>query len=175
MGEARKKSPVKRGDAADLRYVPVRNEERWIALQILRDCAAESREEKRHLFKAIVALDYTIEEKDVVDDLSEEIQAAWSRVRSREGSEEELGCRKAWKDLLGKQKKWKGEEEVLCLSTETLKTIVEQIMGYKKLAGGGAELLVPWCDALEEAAKAPEGDPRRAPPPGFYPEEKAGG
>ena len=172
MGEARKKSQVKRGDAADLRWIPIRNEVRWIALQILRDCAAESREEKRHLFKAIAAIDYDEEEKDAVDAFSEGIAAAWNAVRVNEGTTEEIDRRKEWKTLLFDQKVWKNEEEVVALSTETIKTIVDQIMGYKKLAGGGAELLVPWCDEIEQAAKAQAGDPSRTPPARFYPPDE---
>lgn len=172
MGEARakKKQKQKKGDAADLRWIPIRNEDRWVALTILRDCAAESKEEKRHIFKAIAALDYTEDEKDAVDDRTEKLIAAFTRYRAVEGKdpEKELELREAWKTLRTAEKKWKRETEVIALSTETIKTLSEQLMGYKKMAGGGAEILVPWVDMLEEKSKAPEGDPCRTPPEGFY-------
>lgn len=175
MGEARRKRQRK-GDAADLRWISMRHEQRWIALSILRDCAAESKDEKRHIYKAIVALDFSELEKDAVDDRTEKLIAAWAKVRASEGNpEKELEAREAWKKFRDEEKIWKRETEIIALSTETIRTITEQIWGYKKLAGGGAELLVPWLEMLEEKAKAPEGDPCRTPPEGFYEEDKPDG
>ena len=169
MGESKRKQQAKKdGDAASLRWISLRNEERGIALSILRDCAAEGREEKRHLWKAIAALDFSEAQKEAVDDLTWDSQMAWSQIKIAEGSDSEIEHRTMHRELLKQQKKWKREEELICLTTETIKMIVEQILGYKKLAGGGAELLVPWCDLLEEKAKAPEGDPCRVPPDGFF-------
>lgn len=151
MGEAKRKKAVGEG----IRTIPIQNGKRAGLVQVLRErVAAEGKDAKEGMYRALAAIVFDEDERDLIDERNESLQVLQELIEAAKASSSlerlvELQTRR--KEIADANKLWRKTEQEVTISVPTLAKIAEEFWAAKGVYARGLEDLMPLIETLEEA------------------------